>query len=154
MGRRNVIAALVALALGAGYAVLTTGLPVRTIPNTPGPSFFPWMVTGSLLALAFGLMVQGVRQWPDGTAPAAPPREAGRRAAGLVWFAIYLATLPSLGFLLATIPFFAGLMVLYGGARNVQIAVASIAMPVFLFYVFRDVFQILLPRGVLPVWPG
>ena len=84
--------------------------------------------------------------------PTAPG--ASRRLAGLVWFAIYLAALPSLGFLLATIPFFAGLMVLYGGARAIWLAVASVAMPVFLFYVFRDGFQILLPLGILPVWFG
>ncbi len=154
MGRRNVIAALVLLALGAAYAVLTAGLPARTIPNTPGPSFFPWVVTGSLLLLALGLLVQGVRQWPDGPDSQAPESGAARRFVGLAWFAIYLAALPSLGFLLATIPFFAGLMVLYGGARATWLAVASVAMPVFLFYVFRDGFQILLPLGVLPVWFG
>ncbi len=154
MGRRNVIAALVLLALGAGVAVLTAGLPSRTIPNTPGPSFFPWVVTGSLLALALGLLVQGVRQWSDGTAAVALSGAPGRPVTGLVWFAVYLAALPTLGFLVASIPFFAGLMVLYGGARNVWLAVASIAVPAFLFFVFRDVFQILLPRGVLPVWLG
>ncbi len=154
MGRRNVIAALVLLALGAGYGVLTTGLPSRTIPDTPEPSFFPWVVTGSLLALAFGLLVQGIRQWSDGAASEAPARGTHRRFTGLAWFALYLAALPSLGFLVATVPFFAGLMVLYGGARGPWLAVASVAMPAFLFYVFRDGFQILLPLGILPVWLG
>ena len=154
MGRRNVIAALVLIAFGAAYAVLTAGLPSRTIPNTPGPSFFPWVVTGSLLVLALGLLVQGVRQWPVAFASEGQESGSPRRLAGLAWFAIYLAALPSLGFLPATIPFFAGLMVLYGGARAIWLAVASVAMPVFLFYVFRDGFQILLPLGVLPVWLG
>ncbi len=154
MGRRNVIAALVLLALGAAYAVLTVGLPSRTIPNTPGPSFFPWAVTGSLFVLALGLLVQGVRHWPNGTASETQENGAARRFAGLAWFAIYLAALPSLGFLVATIPFFAGLMVLYGGARATWLAIASVAMPVFLYYAFRNGFQILLPRGVLPVWFG
>ncbi len=154
MGRRNVIAALVLLALGAGYGVLTTGLPSRTIPDTPEPSFFPWVVTGALLALAFALLVQGIRQWPIATTTASPASEARRRFAGLAWFALYLAALPSLGFLVATIPFFAGLMVLYGGARDTWLAVASVAMPAFLFYVFRDGFQILLPLGILPAWLG
>ncbi len=153
MGRRNVIAAFVLLALGVAYAVLTTQLPDRTIPNTPGPSFFPWVVTGSLLVLAAGLLVQGVRQWSDGPGTALDNGSA-RRTAGLVWFALYLAALPGLGFLVAGIPFFAGLMMLYGGARGVWVAVASVAMPVFLFYAFRDGFQILLPLGVLPVWLG
>jgi hypothetical protein len=43
-------------------------------------------------------------------------------------------------------------MALYGAKRDVWLVVASIAMPVFLFYLFRDGFQILLPLGVLPVW--
>jgi len=154
MGRRNVIAALVLLGLVATYAVLTTQLPDRTIPNTPGPSFFPWVVTGSLLVLAAGLLVQGLRQWSAGPGAAAPADGGARRTAGLVWFALYLAALPGLGFLVAGLPFFAGLMMLYGGARGVWVAVASVAMPVFLFYAFRDGFQILLPLGVLPVWLG
>ncbi len=154
MGRRNVTAALVLLVLGAGYAVLTTQLPARTIPNTPDPSFFPWVVTGSLLAHALGLLVQGIRQWSHGPDATTPADGAARRLAGLVWFAVYLAALPTLGFVVASIPFFAGLMALYGARRDVWLVVASIAMPVFLFYVFRDGFQILLPLGVLPVWLG
>ena len=83
-----------------------------------------------------------------------PETGAARRFVGLAWFAIYLAVLPTIGFLLATIPFFAGLMVLYGGARAIWLAVASVAVPVFLYFAFRDGFQILLPRGLLPVWFG
>ena len=154
MGRRNVIAALALLALGAAYAILTSDLPLRTIPNTPGPSFFPWVVTGSLLVLALGLLTQGVRQWNEGSASESAETGASRRNFGLAWFVIYLAVLPTLGFLLATIPFFAGLMVLYGGARAIWIALGSFAVPICLYYAFRDGFQILLPRGLLPVWFG
>ena len=154
MGRRNVIAALALLVLGVAYAILTSELPSRTIPNTPGPSFFPWVLTGSLLVLAIGLLVQGIRLPNDGSVSDVPEAGAPRRLIGLAWFAIYLAVLPTIGFLLATIPFFAGLMALYGGARAIWLAVASVAVPVFLYFAFRDGFQILLPRGLLPVWFG
>ena len=72
MARRNVIAGVGLLLLGVVYAVLTGGLPDRTIPNTPGPSFFPWVVGVSFLVLAAALLVQGLRQRNVGEPATAP----------------------------------------------------------------------------------
>jgi len=147
MRRRNIIAALVLLAFGAGYGILTTQLPVRSLPDTPGPPFFPWINTIVILALSATLLVQGL----VGADGPVPPRAAGRQRA--IWalgvFVVYLATLPGLGFILATAPFFAALMVLFGEARPLRVAVGAIVATGLLYLLFRHGFNVFLPTGLL-----
>ena len=154
MRRRNIIAAVVLIVCGLGYGVLTSQLPVRSLPNTPGPPFFPWINTAVLFALSLGLLVQGFmtsshqdngQRLMSGTAA-----QRWRAAWALGAFVAYLAFLPGLGFLLATAPFFAVLMVLYGEKRWLWVAIGSIAMTISLYVLFRHGFNVFLPRGVLP----
>jgi len=149
MRTKNIVAALVLIALGAGYGYLTAGLPTRSLPNTPDPSFFPWIITACLLLLSVILLVQGLAAPGKGSGDAvgAPPLRAP--VVFLVAFAAYVAVLPYAGFLLTSVPFFALLMALYGERRWGVIAAASLTVPVVLVLVFRHVFQVPLPKGVL-----
>ncbi len=63
-------------------------------------------------------------------------------------FVVYLLLVPLLGFLTASIPFFAVLTSLYGQRNHLLVAVSAIAVPVVVFVVFRYGFQMLLPRGL------
>jgi hypothetical protein len=154
MRRRNIIAAVVLIVLSLGYGALTTQLPIRSLPNTPGPPFFPWVNTVILLALSIGLLVQGLRATAteDSGQATAPINPAQRRLA--VWalgaFIAYLVVLPGLGFLVATTPFFAVLMVLFGERRWLWVAIGSITMTTLLYVLFRHGFSVFLPRGILP----
>ena len=65
-------------------------------------------------------------------------------------FVAYLAVLPGLGFLVATAPFFAVLMVLFGEKRWTWVGLGSVGVTVFLYVLFRHGFSVFLPRGVLP----
>ena len=67
---------------------------------------------------------------------------------GLIAAAIYLTTLPQLGFVIANILLFATLMVLYGERRPVPLLSGSILVPIAIFLIFRDLFQIRLPSGI------
>lgn len=154
MRRRNIIAALVLLAFALVYGALTTQLPVRSLPDTPGPPFFPWINTAILLALSLGLLAQGIwAKTPDDSAPEGVEGDGTKRWPA-VWalgaFLAYLLVLPGLGFLLATVPFFAALMVLFGEKRWLWVAIGSIGMSVALYVLFRHGFGVFLPRGVLP----
>lgn len=154
MRTRNVIAALVLLVLGAGYAFLTTRLPTRGIENTTEPSFFPWVIVVCLLLLSAALLIQGLRM-PASEKPAAGPRApAPLYAAGLLVCVAYLALLPTLGFVAANIPFFAVLMLFFGERRPHWIVIASTVISLALFFLFREVFQIRLPVGILAGWLG
>ena len=154
MRHRNIIAAVVLLVIALGYGALTTQLPIRSLPDTPGPPFFPWVNTAILLALSLSLLVQGLRgtATEDSGQTIAPSDRVQRRLA--VWalgaFVAYLVVLPGLGFLLATAPFFAVLMVLFGEKRRLWVAIGSIAMTTFLYLLFRHGFSVFLPRGILP----
>jgi hypothetical protein len=149
MRRRNLIAAIVLLVLGAGYGILTSQLPERSLPDTPGPPFFPWINTVVILALSAGLLVQGL--WGrdgDATVEGAGPGR-GRAAWALGAFIVYLAVLPGLGFIVATVPFFGTLMALFDERRPAMLAAGAIGATVLLYLVFRHGFGIFLPAGVL-----
>ena len=147
MHLRNIIAAVVLLAVGIAYAVLTFQLPERSMPNTPGPYFFPLVIAAIFLVLAFSLLIQGamkLRKAPlqlDGFSVPVKPTFM------LVWFVAFVVALPYVGFLVAAPPFFAGMAALYGAQNKVLLMVASLVIPVVLFFLFRDGFQVLLPRS-------
>lgn len=154
MRRRNIVAAVVLIICGLIYGYLTSGLPTRSLPNTPDPSFFPWIVTAILLTLSVALLIQGLAVDRDQAAPASSDTAEGHRAGRLaIWalgaFIVYLAVLPELGFVLATAPFFAVQMVLFGERRPVLVVIGAVAMTALLYGLFRHGFGVFLPRGLL-----
>ncbi len=148
LARRDVIAGAVLLVIGVIYGVMTASLPNRSLPNTPGPAFFPWLITGGLILLSVALLARALRDSGDKPAHASLDRDAVRRLLALIWFVAYLVLLPYAGFVPASVPFFAGLMWLYGERNRVTLVLAASIIPVSLFYIFRLGFQILLPAGV------
>lgn len=149
MAHKNIAAAIGLLAFTAWYALLTAGLPEREVmPNTPGPSFFPWLITAALSALSVALLVQGITRLKRGNGAAAAVYDAKTPVLALASFAIYLAALPYFGFIPASVIFFAALMWLYGARNPVIIAAAAFAGPFILFVLFRYGFNIILPRGL------
>ena len=154
MAQRNIIAAIVLILVGIGYGALTAHLPTREIEQTTEPSFFPGVVTVCLLALSVALLVQALRGGaaPDHLVAFGPQVGAGRYLAAFAAFVIYLALLPSLGFVAANVPFFAVLMAIYGERRPQWLAVGSVGVSLVLFFLFRELFQIRLPAGVLAQW--
>jgi hypothetical protein len=149
MAHKNIAAAIGLLAFTGWYAVLTTGLPDRDImPNTPGPSFFPWLITVALTALSVALLVQGIARLKRPTGAVADRQDLKTPVLALASFAIYLIALPYLGFVPASVIFFAALMWLYGSRNPFLIAAGAIAGPLALFVLFRYGFNIILPRGL------
>ena len=149
MAHKNIAAAIGLLAFTAWYAVLTAGLPERAImPNTPGPSFFPWLITAALSALSLALFVQGITRLKRANSAAADLFDFKTPVLALASFAIYLTALPFLGFVPASIIFFAALMWLYGSRNPLMIAAGAVLGPLILFVLFRYGFNIILPRGM------
>jgi putative tricarboxylic transport membrane protein len=152
MRQRNIIAAAVLIVCGLAYGCLAFGLPERSLPNTPGPRFFPLVVAALILAAAVTLLIPALAARGAVEASAdSSPSVADRRLAlsALAALFAYGALLPLLGFILATVPFFAILMVLFGERRPVLVVACAIAVTAALYGIFRYGFGIFLPRGVL-----
>jgi len=144
---KNIIAAIVFAVIGLGYGVLTSALPERAGIGIPGPAFFPQLIAGFVVCLSFALLYKGVtglkahdHHFRNTTLPI-------KAICLLVWFAVFIFLLPYLGFLITAVPFFAGLMVMCHSCQWLKIAICAMVIPIFLFFLFRDGFQILLPYG-------
>ncbi len=148
MRRKNIIAAVVLIACAILYGVMTANLPVRTLPNTPDPSFFPWINTVIILVLSVWLLVRGLKQPAMERTPNVTGR-FGRAVWALGVFVTYVAVMPSLGFILATVPFFAVMMVLFGERRPIWVGSGAICATLLLYALFRYGFGVFLPRGLL-----
>ncbi|MGY8999899.1 MAG: tripartite tricarboxylate transporter TctB family protein [Rhodospirillales bacterium] len=148
MRTRNLIAGIILLSLCAVYAYLTANLPTRNIENTTQPSFFPWVITFCLTGLSLSLLIQGILPVFNSKESAVIDVPVKRLLSGLALSLIYLIALPILGFIASNIPFFAGLMYLYGERRPVWIFGGSALTSLVVFELFREVFQIRLPAGI------
>lgn len=153
MRSRNILAGLVLIGLCAVYGYFTSQLPARTLHNVPDPSFFPWVNTAIIVTLSAVMVLQGLAMAPGGGAKHGGDRRSLILGGGtLAAFLVYIVALPGLGFLLATAPFFALLMVLYGERRPVWVVLGSAGVTVGLYGLFRFGFTVMLPRGLLAEW--
>lgn len=139
------------MALAAFYSYQISGLPDRSaMPNTPGPSFFPTLISISLFVLSVALLLTGIKDFAMNKSSNAEENFLSRNAVlTLLTFLLALIALPYAGFVLIAIPTFAILMYLYGSRNKLTIALASIIIPITLFVLFRFAFQINLPHGLL-----
>lgn len=149
MASRDIIAAIGLLIFSGLYAWATFYIPDRTIPHTPGPSFFPFVIITIVAALSAALLAKGIMGVRSGDSPDSKQSFAPLPGLTLGAFVIYLAILPWAGFLIAGVVFFAVLMLLYGSRAPVKIILWSLALPTALYAIFTEVFQILLPTGPL-----
>lgn len=151
MRHRSLVAALVLIALGIGYAILTSQLPTRTLQNSTQPSFFPWIVVVCLFLLSGALLIQSLLSPPS--VDEFPQKiTTPIHIAWIIVFVCYLVALPILGFVVANILFFGALMYIYGNRKPTVIVSGAIVVSLLLFLLFRDVFQIRLPAGLAEGW--
>ena len=144
--RRDFLAGTLLLIVSLGYGVLTLVLPNRSLPNTPGPALFPTIISGGLIFLSIALVIQSIRS--DETARTIGAGFERARSFALIGFLVFIVLLSYAGFVVSSIPFFAGMMWLYGERRVVVVAVSALFVPLLLYYVFRFGFQVLLPVGI------
>lgn len=149
MASRDIIAAIGLLIFSGLYAWATFYIPDRTIPNTPGPSFFPFVIITLVAGLSGALLVKGVAALKSTEQAVITSSSARLPLLMLGAFALFLAILPWAGFLIASVVFFAVLMLLYGSRSPVKIVLWSVALPTALYVIFTEVFQVILPTGPL-----
>ena len=147
MKRRNIAAACVLLAVAVGYGYQTALLPARTLPNTPDPSFFPWINTIMLGVLSFALLIQAVLR-PNDEGVMGAQQASVPVITALVLILLYVVAMPFLGFVLSSVPLFALFMVLHNERRKLWLLIGAVGIPIFLFNLFKHLFGVPLPRGI------
>jgi putative tricarboxylic transport membrane protein len=150
------------------FFLLTFRFPELTIALSP--TVFPRFVTVGLFILSMLLLVQGLRKHRRarrermqtegaGTEEAIARRATARRATARIdrAFALRFAVMAALallysqvvaltGYLVATPPFVAGAMLLFGERKWYRVVLVSVVTTAILYGVFRMVFRVPLPR--------
>tara|TARA_B100000470_G_C19460563_1_gene245679 strand:- start:9 stop:446 length:438 start_codon:yes stop_codon:yes gene_type:complete len=144
MRKKNLISSIAFLLIGVSYTYFTYWLPIRTLPHTPGPSFFPWVIAICFLSLSILLLCKNFIDKEEKEEK--EEKIFVKKVLVLILLMlIYISLLPFTGFLLITPFFFASFMYLTSEKRFFYITFFSISIPLFIFYLFQNVFSIFLP---------
>lgn len=76
-------------------------------------------------------------------------KNAQRAIAIMILIGIWVLMLDYIGFLLSTIIFLAGSIVVCGSRNYTKVVVISILFPLFMYFIFRGVLKTTLPEGFL-----
>ncbi|ETX30929.1 tripartite tricarboxylate transporter TctB family protein [Roseivivax isoporae] len=143
------------LAVSAGLFAEAWAIPVSRF-ETLGAGAFPMLVHGVLMLLLAGAAIGSLRRLPAGAwtafAAAAGHWVRTRRLVIVVFacLALYLATMPVVGYPLATLAFLAVLQVTLAPKTRTAIAISLVLALLFSFglnWLFAEVFNVFLPRG-------
>jgi hypothetical protein len=166
MRRADVVAGGVVALIGVGALVMALNLAFFSKDGTPGPGFFPVLLSAALGVLGAALAVSSLRPAPvqvravgDVTdVETAPPPDdedgqtswARMRKPALVGlaFVVALPLLTVLGFVVAMIALMAVLFYGVERRRGIGPAVAAIVVPIALYELFVELLGIQLPVGV------
>jgi putative tricarboxylic transport membrane protein len=131
---------------GLGLLALTVGLPAATAADPVGPRGFPGLL--GLVILACGVaLVLVPRAEPDA---AERGLLAPRPLLGAIALtALYLAVLVPAGYLLATPPYLAGLLLVQGRVTARTLLLTALGLPAVLYALFAVVMRVPLPVGPL-----
>jgi putative tricarboxylic transport membrane protein len=131
---------------GLGLLALTFGLPAATAADPVGPRGFPGLL--GLVILACGVALALV--------PRAEPDAAERGAlaprpllGAIALTALYLAILEPVGYLLATPPYLAGLLLVQGRVPARTLLLTALGVPAVLYALFAVAMRVPLPMGPL-----
>lgn len=154
------------MAFGAVIVVLSREINPGVVTDPLGPRFFPialgagMALCGLLLAVAEllfrgepavpGLLSDASPEGEEDAGPFSPARFLGAIGAT----ALYVAAFDPLGYLLATPPYIAAILLIHGGTRARALLIAPFVVTIALYVTFR--FGLLIPvpdgplEGILP----
>lgn len=134
------------MCFGLGLLALTVGLPAATAADPVGPRGFPGLLGLVILACGVALVL----------VPRAEPDAAERGAlaprpllGAIALTALYLAILEPVGYLLATPPYLAGLLLVQGRVPARTLLLTALGVPAVLYALFAVAMRVPLPMGPL-----
>jgi putative tricarboxylic transport membrane protein len=147
------VLAAVLVCLGLGVLALAVRLPAATAADPVGPRGFPALL--ALVIVACGVALAVVPEKPlstgvpegDGEARGALAPRPLLGAIGLT--GAYLAVLEPAGYLLATPPYLAALLLVQGRVTTRAFVLTVLCLPVGLYALFAVIMRVPLPPGPL-----
>ncbi|HOX11651.1 MAG TPA: tripartite tricarboxylate transporter TctB family protein [Spirochaetia bacterium] len=151
MGRIDIVYGFVLGALSLLFFVETLSAPASR--GGINPRTFPLIVILSLFGLSVVLGIQGLLRSLRDRNPLPPTLPRGKTAGKLAVLtaagAGYTLILEPVGYILATPVLIAVAMILFGERRPIRIAILSLTASAALYFLFRGVFRVPLPRSIL-----
>lgn len=140
----DIAATLLLLIFAVTMFVLTLDFPTPGQPNDPGTAAFPRMIAVALGVLALAQLLR------PGEAGALPRGGAALRVCGiLALLFVYAALFEALGFVIATMLFLLGALLLAGIKQVPYLILVPVGVSVVLFYLFYELLEVSLPRRFL-----
>lgn len=113
------------------------------------PSFFPYLVSMSLILIGGIIIFQGFFSQVKEEAVRLPGPGLWRAAAGAALLLAYTLLFPRLGFVVTSGIFMGIYSWLFGSRSPLKIALGVVILPVAVWLFFERLFQIPLPHGLL-----
>lgn len=146
----------VLVCFGLGVLALAVWLPAATAADPVGPRGFPVLLALVILACGVALVVAPERPSSTGGVPDGEAEEEERGAlaprpllGAIALTAAYLAVLEPAGYLLATPPYLAALLLVQGRVAPRAFVLTVLGLPVALYVLFSVVMRVPLPPGPL-----
>jgi putative tricarboxylic transport membrane protein len=153
MGRKEVIIGVFLMLLSVVFYILTYQFPRQTLAFSP--KIFPRFVSVCLFMVSSVFVIQGtmgMRRRSQDKKPEPTTKVPIDKALlirmllGVLIGYAYTRLLPVTGYVVATPPFIAGIMLVFRERRWLKIVATSIITSSLLYILFRIIFKVPLPR--------
>ncbi|MDN4493489.1 tripartite tricarboxylate transporter TctB family protein [Ureibacillus aquaedulcis] len=159
----DMISSIVLIAVSIILFIATFSFRAMTVSDI-GPEFLPRIVAITLFILSISLFIKAyVQKKKEGEIQIAeeiesvPQKESKKEIyllviTTLILIVLYLIVLPSLGFLIATTVYLYIQIYLMAPAdkrNHIKIGLVSVLSSTIIYFVFRNVFYLMLPSGIL-----
>ena len=149
MGKTEIIIGVFLMILSFAFYALTYQFPEQTLAFSP--KIFPRFVGVCLFIISSVLVIQGITAVRRGSQEEKPKPTIYKAFLIRLFLAIligyaYTRLLPITGYVVATPPFIAGIMLVFNEKRWYKIAATSIITTSLLYILFRIIFRVPLPR--------
>ena len=149
MGKTEIIIGAFLMILSFAFYALTYQFPEQTLAFSP--KIFPRFVGVCLFIISSVLVIQGITAVRRGSQeekpkPAIDKAFLIRLFLGILIGYAYTRLLPITGYVVATPPFIAGIMLIFNEKRWLKIVATSIITTSLLYILFRIIFRVPLPR--------
>ncbi|MFB0507387.1 MAG: tripartite tricarboxylate transporter TctB family protein [Thermodesulfobacteriota bacterium] len=149
MGKTEITIGVCLMILSIVFYALTYQFPPQTLAFSP--KIFPRFVSACLFIISAVMVIQGIRAVRKSSREKNPELTTDwafliRLFLGILIGYGYTRLLPLTGYVVATPPFIAGIMLVFNEKRWFKIVATSIITTSMLYILFRIVFRVPLPR--------